>query len=175
MTHVKVHVEPSDACGSTSQGWPSKNELAQIMEEESLDMITQIGGPDAIVGLARRLGSDPAKGLPSGVPDSDARIEWFGGNYFAQKKLAGYLSLVWDALHDKTMLLLIVMATVSLISEMAFGEHPDTGWIESVAIYVSVAIIVNVQAGTDYAKERMFHKLNQELDASNKKVHCQRE
>merc|ERR1719321_380243 len=67
------------------------------------------------------------------------------------------------------MILLLVMATVSLIAEMTFGHHPETGWIESVAIYVSVIIIVNVQAGTDYTKERMFQSLSKQLDASNKK------
>jgi Ca2+ transporting ATPase len=137
------------------------------MDEESVDIITQLGGPDGILGLTRRLGSDPAKGLPHGVPDHDSRIDWFGGNYFAEKKLASYFSLVWDALHDKTMLLLLVMATVTVIAETP--HNPQTGWIEGVAIYLSVFVIVNVQAGTDYTKERMFHKLSQELDASNKK------
>ena len=51
-----------------------------------------------------------------------------------------------------TIILLIVMSVVSFTVEMAFGDHPETGWIESVAILISVAIIVNVAAATDYFK-----------------------
>ena len=36
------------------------------------------------------------------------------------------------------------MSAVSLVVETFFGEHPETGWIESFAILVSVAIIVNI-------------------------------
>ena len=50
------------------------------------------------------------------------------------------------------------------------GDHPETGWIESAAICISVAIIVNVAAGTDYFKERMFQNLSKQLESSNKKV-----
>ena len=41
---------------------------------------------------------------------------------------------------------------------------------QSVAIIISVAIIVNVSASTDYIKERSFRELSQTLNASNKKV-----
>lgn len=64
---------------------------------------------------------------------------------------------------------LIVMSAVSFVVEMGFGDHPETGWIESAAIMVSVMIIVNVAAATDYIKERMFEALLKKLDNANTK------
>jgi len=51
------------------------------------------------------------------------------------------------------------------------GGHGGTftGWIEPFAIYMSVIIICNVQAVTDYKKERMFVELSRKLHRSNKK------
>ena len=64
-----------------------------------------------------------------------------------------------------TIILLIVMSVVSFTVEMAFGDHPETGWIESVAILISVAIIVNVAAATDYFKVRVKTRERRESDA----------
>ena len=40
------------------------------------------------------------------------------------------------------------------------GPKMWTGWIESCAIYLSVIIITNVCASTDYNKARMFQELS---------------
>lgn len=65
------------------------------------------------------------------------------------------------------------MSAVSFIVEMVFGDHPETGWIESAAIMISVTIIINVAAATDYIKERMFEDLLKSLDKANTKASLQ--
>lgn len=77
-----------------------------------------------------------------------------------QKEPASYLELVWDALHDATLILLIACAIISLILGFAFEEHPEEAWVDGVAILVAVAVVVNVTAGNDYVKARQFLKMN---------------
>ena len=149
-------------------GWPDRAKLCEIMQEQEEELILALSGGGGITRLAEMLGSHPSSGLSGG--DYDLRIQVYGGNYFAEKKLKSYLELVWDGLHDMIILLLLVMSAVSFGAEMIFGDHPETGWIESVAICISVAIIVNVAASTDYFKERMFQTLSKQLEGSNKKV-----
>jgi len=163
---MKVHVEPDSLTK-----WPTRLELMEVMEDaengttQGLDKLTAGTGA---AGLAKLLGTDPQNGLPADPPtDFRQREETYGGNYFAEKKLKSYLSYVWDALHDKILLMLICMAVAELIVNMAKDEKRKDGWIEPVAIFTTVIIIVNVQSFLDWKRERMFDSLSQKLDASN--------
>ena len=147
--------------------WPSRHELTALMEEDGIDALT---GGAGIAKLVDLLGSSVTAGLSGTEDDLKARRAAFGENAFASKKLKSYCSLVMDGLHDMTIILLIFMSIVSLVVETFFGEHPETGWIESVAIMISVTIIVNVAAATDYVKERMFESLSKQLDQANTKA-----
>jgi Ca2+ transporting ATPase len=105
-----------------------------------------------------------------------ARIDTFGGNWFKERELRTYLSFVWDALQDHVIILLIVMASVTLVVEGFLVDHahgedePSNWWMESAAIYLSVFTIVNFCAASDWKKERMFAELQKQLETSNKKV-----
>ena len=50
--------------------------------------------------------------------------------------------------------------------ELADGGMGDAGWIEPTAILVSVAIIVNVAASTDYVKSLSFRALSKKLEGA---------
>ena len=60
------------------------------------------------------------------------------------------LQLIWEALQDKTLIMLIVAALVSLA--LGIHENPSTGWIEGFAILVAVSLVVTVGATNDYQK-----------------------
>jgi Ca2+ transporting ATPase len=207
------------------ESWPRNDELAQLMPEDPSGeacgraaerLAKQYKGSEE---LCYTLGSDPAEGL-GGKDDTNTRIEMYGGNWFKERRLKTYLELIWDALHDHVIILLIVMATISLIVSLAFSIecepeppcdedrrllrgletldpvpgslgarmlatdadwmtpemkekmdllHALPEWLESLAIYISVFIIINVQAASDYKKERMFQALSKTLEKSNKK------
>ncbi len=66
---------------------------------------------------------------------------------------------MWDALQDLTLVVLIIAGIISLILELTVGEEKETGWIEGVAILVSVIIVVLVTAVNDLQKERQFQAL----------------
>lgn len=157
---------------------PPKAKLVEVMNErdepgESMKLLrSMVGGGEEGCGdaLARLLGSDPIKGIAGDEEDLAMRVRAYDGNFFAEKRLKTYLELVWDGLHDATLILLMAMAAIVLVTETYFGEHPETGWIEPVVLFISVAIIVNVAASIDYVKERMFHDLSQQLNKSNLKT-----
>ena len=151
-------------------GWPSKASLCELFEEREVELLEQITSGGGVGKLAEMLGSSTTAGISGEAADLAQRKSVYGVNAFAEKRLKSYLELVWDGLHDLTLILLMVMSAVSWVMETFFGDHPETGWIESVAIFVSVFIIVNVAASTDYVKERTFRDLSAQLDASNKKV-----
>ena len=157
--------------GSRDSFTVSRVELMALMEERSTDLLKKMTGGGVVQpteALCRMLGSHASDGLQG--DDLSVRKAAYGANAFAEKKLKSYIELVCDGLHDFLLQLLIGMAIVSYIVETLFGDHPETGWIESAAIVISVAIIVNVSASTDYVKERSFQKLSATLNASNKKV-----
>ena len=159
--------------GVAERRWPTRAELMGLMEERSIELLEKLtkntAGPDALgEALCTMLGASASDGL-SGEDLAERRAA-FGENAFAEKAQKTYLELVMDGLHDLLLQLLIGMAVVSYLVETLFGEHPETGWIESAAIIVSVAIIVNVSASTDYFKQKSYRELSHTLNASNKKV-----
>ena len=151
-----------------SNQWPPVAKLSELFEEREVSLLDQLTGGGGVLKLADMLGSSPTAGIVG--EDVAARQAFYGKNAFAEKELKTYLQLVLDGLHDQVLILLMIMSAVSLVVETFFGDHPETGWIESVAIFVSVAIIVNVAASTDYVKERTFRDLSAQLEASNKKL-----
>jgi Ca2+ transporting ATPase len=204
---------------SDTGSWPKRDDLVDVLQtrsdttaEEAYAKLQELtrggdgkGGNEAgNLGLkvCKMLGADVHDGLPEHPPkDKAVRIDVFGGNFFPEKKLPSYLSLVWEACKDTIIIALIVMATISFFVELVWGhdspfaDHssddlyifPDfclednkrrleekeggmwTGWIESAAIYLSVIIITNVAAGSDWNKARMFKELMKRLDKTNKK------
>lgn len=87
----------------------------------------------------------------------------YGANTLPPKESETLLELVWEALQDKTLIMLIVAALVSLA--LGIHENPSTGWIEGTAILVAVALVVTVGATNDYQKVR-----NQEIFRRQTKI-----
>jgi len=66
------------------------------------------------------------------------------------------LTLVLEALDDFMLKLLLVCATVIIPVEVGFAHTDDemkTAWIDGFVIYVAVAVVSLVGAGSDYSKE----------------------
>ena len=87
-------------------------------------------------------------------------------------KFTGFLELLLEALGDETLKILMVAAAVSIIIEgnlklinlVSTSDHPETAWIEGVAILVAVAVCSLVTAANDYQKEKQFQALNNVAD-----------
>ncbi|EGC29255.1 P-type ATPase [Dictyostelium purpureum] len=135
----------------------TKDELSDYLSNDNLqgikDKYRDIGN------LASRLGSNIESGLTSNEASSNERIERFGVNKMNEIAQKSLFFFIWQAIHDKTLIILIISAVVSIVLGLTV-EDRKTGWIDGTAILVAVVIVVLVTAGNDYNKEKKFRKLN---------------
>ncbi|KAL3909146.1 MAG: hypothetical protein SGPRY_009531, partial [Prymnesium sp.] len=76
-----------------SSGWPSRHELAELMQDEGDDMLTALTKGEGVPRLVAMLGSSESRGIVGGAEDLERRKREFGANTFETKKLKSYLEL----------------------------------------------------------------------------------
>ncbi|KAN0019555.1 hypothetical protein ACTFIU_002771 [Dictyostelium citrinum] len=135
----------------------TSEELSGYVQEENYEAIKQRYG--GVLGLSKRLGSNEENGLSQQEATNEERIFRFGRNKMNEVAQKSLLFFIWQAIHDKTLVILIISAVVSIILGLTV-EDRKTGWIDGTAILVAVVIVVLVTAGNDYNKEKKFRKLN---------------
>jgi Ca2+-transporting ATPase len=119
---------------------------------ENRKYLEEFGGVDALIKL---MGVDVHTGWThSQVETQRAK---FGTNAFPEAPMDSYLKLLFQALTDGTLLILIAAATVSTI--IGVLSHPDDGWIEGAAIFIAIFLCSNIAAGNDYTKQLQFRAL----------------
>ncbi|SSD61508.1 related to Calcium-transporting ATPase 2 [Saccharomycodes ludwigii] len=104
------------------------------------------------------------------------RFQKYGINTLPERPTKSFFSLVWEALQDKTMIVLSIAAVVSFALGLyeTFGQPPEfddegnpipkVDWVEGVAIMIAVVVVVLVGAANDYQKESQFAKLNRKKE-----------
>jgi Ca2+-transporting ATPase len=121
-------------------------------KDENRENLDKLGGIDK---LAKILGLNVETGLSSSqVETLRAR---FGDNSFPESPMETYLALLFNALTDTTLLILIAAATVSLV--IGVITEPGAGWIEGAAIFIAIFLVSNISAGNDYSKQIQFKAL----------------
>ncbi|KAK0399648.1 hypothetical protein QR680_003144 [Steinernema hermaphroditum] len=158
----------------------SVEELRTLMEYRGAEAREKIETDYVgVEGLCKRLKSNPSDGLSRNKDELDRRRAVFGANEIPPHPPKSFLQLVWEALQDVTLIILLVSAIVSLA--LSFYRPPDdgkttggdasehdTGWIEGVAILISVVVVVLVTALNDYTKERQFRGLQAKIETEHK-------
>lgn len=120
-------------------------------KNENRANLDELGG---INKLAELIGVNLETGLRS---DQVAALkEKFGNNAFPESPMDSYLALLFGALTDTTLLILIAAATVSLVIGTL---TEDNGWIEGTAIFIAIFLVSNISAGNDYTKQLQFRAL----------------
>ncbi len=71
---------------------------------------------------------------------------------------------------DKTLIILIIAAIISIVLGVTVEEDKDIAWIEGAAILSAVLLVVVVTAVNDWTKERQFRGLQKKLDTTSKYV-----
>eukprot|EP00752_Nemacystus_decipiens_P003489 g3222.t1 len=117
-------------------------------------------------GLAKSLRVDLTNGLAAG--QVELLRETYGPNAFPEIPMKGFCILFAESFNDTILLVLIAAAVVSLIIGML--EHPDTGWIDGVAILIAVLIVALVTAGNDYSKELQFRALEKTSEEGHRSM-----
>lgn len=153
------------------------NDLQRLMETRGANAVKYLrecyGG---IQGLCTKLKTSTHNGL-SGTDLPDRR-EVFGTNVIPPKPPKGFCVLVWEAIQDVTLIILIIAAFVSLalslytkyVDAEAAGDETESeaGWIEGVAILGAVLVVVLVVAFNDWSKERQFRGLQNKIESDHK-------
>eukprot|EP01132_Coremiostelium_polycephalum_P003264 gene3264-4087_t len=135
----------------------SADTLSNLISNEDLVSINNIYG--GVNGIIQTLGSSTENGLSNLESVSPQRIQRYGSNKMDEVPSKSFLFFVWEAIHDKTLIILICAAVVSIVLGLTV-EDRKTGWIDGTAILMAVLIVVMVTAGNDYNKEIKFRKLN---------------
>ncbi|KAH9583415.1 ATPase, Ca transporting, plasma membrane [Schistosoma haematobium] len=149
--------------------------LMQLRGAEAVEVVNKrFGGAS---GLCKRLKTSPTQGLSS--HDLAKRREVFGTNIIPPTPPKSFFQLMWEALQDVTLIVLMVAAGVSLLlalySKYFGGEHSsgdesegEVSWIEGVAILCAVLVVVLVTATNDWQKEKQFRGLQDKIESDHK-------
>ena len=113
-----------------------------------------------VAGICEALKVNPKFGLEEGNDeDRAARSRIFGTNARPKAHRVTYWELIWEGLHDVTLIILLIAAIVSIALGMV--DDPKEGWHEGAAILLAVVIVLNVGAFNDLAKDKKFRALNE--------------
>lgn len=161
----------------------STSQLNSLIDPKSIKTLADLGGPTA---LAHSLQTHLDRGLNALQETLNNRQNYFGTNLLPQKPAKSIFQLIWLALQDKVLIILIIAAIISLALGLytTLGTDPKTytgsdgntvtepqvDWVEGVAILVAVAIVTLVGSVNDYQKELQFKKLNAQKEDRSIKV-----
>ncbi|XP_044741527.1 plasma membrane calcium-transporting ATPase 2 isoform X4 [Chrysoperla carnea] len=166
--------------GRPAQYGITLRQLRELMEHRGREGVEKINGFGGVQEICKKLYTSPSEGLSGSQVDTDHRRETFGSNVIPPKPPKTFLQLVWEALQDITLIILEVAAIVSL--GLSFYKPADEeedsvqfdddetshGWIEGLAILISVIVVVIVTAFNDYTKERQFRGLQNRIEGEHK-------
>ena len=90
-------------------------------------------------GLVKGLQSNTDRGLPPNL--TEHHRELYGENRLPKLDFKSFWQLAWEVIQDKTLILLICAALISLVIGM-IHEGPEKGWADGFAVIVAVALVV---------------------------------
>ncbi|XP_065219563.1 plasma membrane calcium-transporting ATPase 2 isoform X4 [Planococcus citri] len=165
--------------GRPAQYGISLKHLRELMELRGREGIAKLNEYGGVQELCKKLYTSPSEGLSGSQADLEHRRETFGSNTIPPKPPKTFLQLVWEALQDVTLIILEIAAVVSLVlslykpADETAGPRPEDeetkhGWIEGLAILISVIVVVFVTAFNDYTKERQFRGLQNRIEGEHK-------
>ncbi|XP_067928988.1 plasma membrane calcium-transporting ATPase 2-like [Watersipora subatra] len=152
-------------------------ELRDLMElrgREAVGVIADTYG--GVIKICERLHTSINKGLSGDPVSLEARKRKYGCNVIPPKPPKSFLVLVWEAMQDTTLIILIVAAIISLgLSFVPNTKCQDVhqagesaSWIEGLAILVAVILVVFVTAFNDWKKEKQFRGLQNKIESEHK-------
>jgi magnesium-transporting ATPase (P-type) len=128
---------------------------------EDLYFLEELNGPSSLV---QNLGVNPKNGVAaSEIKDRELQ---YGTNKAKKIPPKGIFELIWEALEDTILRILILAAIVSIVVNVATAdaEERNIAWIDGVAILVAVFIAVSVTSIMNYKRDREFQRMNNMAD-----------
>jgi len=112
-----------------------------------------------INGISRKIKTSLEDGISE--TEIETRQKLYGTNKHAEKPPRSFWMFVWDALHDLTLIILMVCAVVSLVVGLATKGWPK-GIYDGLGIIFSILLVVLVTASSDYKQSRKCMELDRE-------------
>nr|AAL17949.1 type IIB calcium ATPase [Medicago truncatula] len=132
------------------------DDIASVVRSHDFKNYKKVG---EVQGITSKLSVSVDEGVSQDSIHS--RQEIYGLNRYTEKPSKSFLMFVWDALHDLTLIILIVCALVSI----GIGL-PTEGWpkgvYDGVGILLSIFLVVTVTAVSDYQQSLQFLDLDKE-------------
>ncbi|CAG9840522.1 unnamed protein product [Diabrotica balteata] len=163
--------------GRPAQYGITLKQLRNLMEYRGADGIEKIQELGGMQEICKKLYTSPSEGLRGTEIDLAHRRDTFGSNSIPPKPSKTFLKLIWAALQDVTLIILEVSAIISLLLTLYHPVQEDSegdddeknyGWIEGLAILISVIVVVLVTAFNDYSKEKQFRGLQNRIEGEHK-------
>ncbi|AGE55605.1 calcium-transporting ATPase, plasma membrane-type [Acanthocystis turfacea Chlorella virus MN0810.1] len=93
------------------------------------------------------------------------RIEKHGKNELPKTPPKTLLRIMWDTFNDPLLWILCFSATIATVFGIVFEEQRENKeWVEGVAIWITVVVIVGIGSYNDWRQEKAFQKLNSKND-----------
>ena len=129
----------------------------QLKEQQEIDKNQGI-----LAEVQGKLKTDAERGLKGDETDLVQRRETYGANYCPPPDPESIFALMYEALKDVTIIMLLCCGVIELPLGIAFHEEEDPapGWIEGVALLGTVAVVVVVNGFLDFKKQMQFRALN---------------
>ncbi|CAF0924356.1 unnamed protein product [Adineta ricciae] len=155
-------------------------QLETLMQTRGHDGIKELNEAyGGLSGLGQRLKSNLITGLSEDESDLSLRVAAFGRNEIPPKPPKTFFRLMFEALQDTTLVILIICAIISFCLSFYHpgGEtfeaevrpkEANVEWIEGAAIIVAVIVVVLVTAFNDWTKERQFRGLQSKIELDQK-------
>lgn len=123
---------------------------------------------EGVEGLMARLRVNLKTGLKQDPVDLERRRRAFGANVIPDVPPKSFFALCLEAIQDRTLIVLMVAALISIVLGATVEKDKDVAWIDGVAILAAVVIVVLVTAMNDWTKEKQFRGLQKKLESDSK-------
>ncbi|MCO5554245.1 hypothetical protein L7F22_007773 [Adiantum nelumboides] len=131
-----------------------------LVRDKKSEALEQLQGA---TGVTKKLGSSPDKGIPDSPEEVQSRKQKYGENTYPRRAPKRFWTFLWEACHDRTLIILMLCAVLALGSGIK-SEGPKEGWYEGVSIGAAVTLVIFVTAASDYRQSLQFRKLNEEKE-----------
>ncbi|CAN1813830.1 Calcium-transporting ATPase 4, plasma membrane-type [Linum perenne] len=132
------------------------NELSTMVRSHDKKSLSSHGG---VEGLSRLVSVSLTNGIS--LTDVPVRQDIYGTNQYAEKPSRTFWMFVWEALHDLTLIILMVCAVFSVGVGIATEGWPD-GMYDGIGIILCILLVVMVTATSDYKQSLQFKVLDKE-------------
>lgn len=147
----------------------SAEQLAELMGHRTKEERSQaLAEYEGVEGLMGHLEVNLKTGLAEDPLELARRRAAFGTNVIPATPPKAFIALCLDAVQDKTLIILVIAAVISMVLGLTVEDKKEIAWIDGAAILSAVVIVVFVTAGNDWTKEKQFRGLQRKLESDSK-------